>query len=114
MSDTNRVQASNQLAMPVLSHLMWYQHWCLIDLCDIDRPAPKIVCQSDDKHPPGMKATVYLPRALGGRGMRSIREEYKMTKIKSVIKLYNYDNSTMSLVGRLRRMRHIKVISRSS
>ena len=46
--------------------------------------------------------------------MRSVEEEYKMTNIKSAIKLYSYDDSTMSLVGRLRRMRHIKVISRSS
>ena len=30
--NTNRVQASNQLAMPVLSYLMWSQHWCLTDL----------------------------------------------------------------------------------
>ena len=37
LSDTNRVQASNQLAMPVLSYLIWSQHWCLTDLRDIDR-----------------------------------------------------------------------------
>ena len=86
LSDTNRVQASNQLAMPVLSYLMWSQHWCLTDLRDIDRQARKIVCESGGKHPLGLKATVYLPRALGGRGMRSVEEEYKMTKIKSAIK----------------------------
>ena len=83
LSDTNRVQASNQLAMPVLSYLMWSQHWCMTDLRDIDRQARKIVCESGGKHPLGLKATVYLPRTLGGRGMRSVEEEYKMTKIKS-------------------------------
>ena len=66
--------------MPVLSY-----HWCLTDLRDIDRQARKIVCESGGKHPPGLKATVYLPRALGGRGMRSVEEEYKMTKTKSAI-----------------------------
>ena len=30
--------------------------------------------------------------------MRSVKEEYKMAKIKSAIKLYNNDDSTMSLV----------------
>ena len=30
--------------------------------------------------------------------MRSVEEEYKMTKIKSAIKLYSNDDSTMSLV----------------
>ena len=68
-SDTNRVQASNQLPMPVLSDLMWSQHWCLTDLREIDRQARKSVCESDGKHPLGLKATLYLPRALGGRGM---------------------------------------------
>ena len=73
LSDTNRV------------HLMWSQHWCLTDLRDIDRQARKIVCESGGKHPLVLKSTVYLPRALGGRGMRSVEEEYKMTKIKSAI-----------------------------
>ena len=32
LSDTNRVQASNQIAMPVFSYLIWSQHWRLTDL----------------------------------------------------------------------------------
>ena len=36
LSDINRVQASNQLDMPVLLYIMWSQHWCLTDLQDID------------------------------------------------------------------------------
>ena len=75
--------------MPVLLYLMWSQHWCLTDLLNNDRQAREIVCESGGKHPLGLKATVYLPRALGGRGMRSVEEEYKMTKIKSAIKLYS-------------------------
>ena len=74
------------------------QNWCLTDLRDIDRQAWKIVCESGGKHPLGLKVTVYLPRALGGRGMRSVEEEYKMTKIKSAIKLYsNEDPVTLNL-----------------
>ena len=41
--------------------------------------------------------TIYLSRALGGRGMRSVEEEYKMIKIKSVIRLYSNDDTTMVL-----------------
>ena len=59
------------------------------------------MCESGGKHPLGLKATVYLPRALGGRGMRSVEEEYKMTKIKSAIKLYSNEDP-------------IKAVSRSS
>ena len=43
LSDTNRVQGSNQPAMPVLSYLMWSQHWCLTDLRNIDRQARSCV-----------------------------------------------------------------------
>ena len=56
------------------------------------------MCESGGKHLLELKATVNLPRALGGRGMRSVQEEYKMTKIKSAIKLYSNDDSTMRLV----------------
>ena len=56
------------------------------------------MCESGGKHPLGLKATVYLPRALGGRGMRSVEEDHKMTKIKSAIKLYSDEDSTMRLV----------------
>ena len=71
----------------------------MTDLRDVDRQARKIVCETGGKYPLGLKAIVYLPRALGGRGMRSVEEDYKMTKIKSAIKLYSNDDSTiMSLV----------------
>ena len=98
LSDTNRVQASNQLAMPVLSYFMWSQHWCLTDLRDIDRQARKISCESGGKHPLELKANVYLQRALGERGMRSVKEEFTMTKIKSAIKLHSNEDSPVSLV----------------
>ena len=57
------------------------------------------MCESGGKNPLGLKGIVYLPRALVGRGMRSLEEDYKKTKIKSAIKLYSNDDSTiMSLV----------------
>ena len=56
------------------------------------------MCESGGKHPLRLKATVYLPRALGGRGMTSVEKEYKMIKIKSAFKLYSNEDSTMRLV----------------
>ena len=57
-----------------------------------------IVCESGGKHPLGLKATLYLPRALRGRRVRSVEEEYKMTRFMSAIKLNSNDDSTISLV----------------
>ena len=56
------------------------------------------MCESGEKLRLGLKAAAYLPRALGGRGMRSVEEEYKMTKIKSAFKLYSKEDSTVRLV----------------
>ena len=99
LSDSSRVKASNQLALPVLSYLMWTQHWNVSDLKKLDRQAPKIISDSGGKHPLGSTILVYLPKALGGRGLRSAETEYKQIKIKTAIRLYsNHDDPTMSLV----------------
>ena len=102
LSDSNRILASNQLALPVLSYLMWSQHWNLSDLRNIDRQERKIICDNGGKHPLGSTALVYFPRTLGGRGLRSVETGYKQIKVKSAIKLYSNKDPTMSLVRALK------------
>lgn len=41
---------------------------------------------------------MYLPRHLGGRGLRSVEQEYKLTKIKAAVKLYQNVDPTMRTV----------------
>ena len=77
---------------------MWSQHWNLTDLRNIDREARKVISENGGKHPLGSTALLYLPRHQGGRGLRSVETEYKHTKIKSAIKLYQNKDPTMSLV----------------
>ncbi|XP_068752084.1 proto-oncogene tyrosine-protein kinase receptor Ret-like [Montipora capricornis] len=79
---------------------MWSQHWNLTDLRNIDREARKVISENGGKHPLGSIALLYLPRHQGGRGLRSVETEYKHTKIKSAIKLYQNKDPTMSLVVR--------------
>ena len=87
-SDCNRVQATNQYALPVLRYLMWTQHWPLSELRDVDRAALKIIVENGGKHPASLTSLLYLPREKGVRGLRSVELEYKITKIKSLLKLY--------------------------
>ena len=87
LSDINRVRASNQYAMPVLIYLMWTQHWPITELRVIDREAKKIICEKGGKHPLSSTAIMYLAREKGGRGLRSVAREYKLTKIKAAMKL---------------------------
>ena len=67
LSDHNRVTASNQFALPLLSYLMWTQHWPLTELRKIDREARKIIVENGGKHPCGSTSILYLPREKGGR-----------------------------------------------
>ena len=38
---------------------------------------------------------MYLPRKLGGRGLKSLEEVYKLTKIKAAVKLYSNPDPVM-------------------
>ena len=41
---------------------------------------------------------LYLARRVGGRGLKSIKAEYKLTKAKAAERLYNNSDPTMKLV----------------
>ena len=72
LSDCNRIQATNQYALPVLRYLMWTQHWPLSELRDVDRAARKIIVEYGGKFPASLTSLLYLPREKGGRGLRSV------------------------------------------
>ena len=40
---------------------------------------------------------MYLPRKLGGRSLKSLEEEYKLTKIKVAVKLYSNPDPAMQV-----------------
>ena len=40
---------------------------------------------------------MYLPEKLGGRGLKSLEEEYKLTKIKVAVKLYSNPDPVMQV-----------------
>ena len=58
LSDHNRVTASNQFALPLLSYLMWTHHWLLTELRKIYREARKIIVENGEKHPCGSTSII--------------------------------------------------------
>ena len=46
----------------------------------------------------GSKALLYLTRKVGGRGLKSVENEYKLTKIKTAVNLYRNQDPTMKVV----------------
>ena len=65
LSDSNRVGASNQFALPVLSYLMWTQHWPITELRVMDREARKIICENGGKHPVRRLCCIYPGTRVG-------------------------------------------------
>ena len=94
-SNVNRVIATNQFTLPMLSYLMWTQHWPITELRVVDREARKIILENGGKQPLSSTAVMYLPRHQGGRGLRSVEQEYKLTKIKAAVKLYQNADPTI-------------------
>ena len=64
------------------------QCWPVVELKRLDREARKVIVENGGKHPLGSTALLYLPRMLGGRGLKSVEREYKQTKIKAAVRLY--------------------------
>ena len=77
---------------------MWTQHWTLSELRDVDRAARKIIVENGGKHPANLTSLLYLPREKGSRGMRSVEHENKITKIKSLLQLYQNSDQTVEAV----------------
>ena len=98
LSDYNRVVASNQFALPVLGYLTWTQPWPVTDLKTRDREVRKIIVENGGKHAGGSTSLLYLPREKGGRGLPAVETEYKVTKIKAAVRLYENKDPAMEMV----------------
>ena len=68
--------ASNRCTLPVLTYLRWAQTWPLAELQQIDREARKIISGGGGKYSKGSAAALYLARKNGGKGLKSVEEEY--------------------------------------
>ena len=94
LSDHNMITATNQFALPVLAYLMRTQNWPIADLQQLGRETRKIMVENGGKHPLGS-----VPSGkVGGWGLKSVENEYKLTKIKTVVNLCQNPDPTMKVV----------------
>ena len=54
--------------------------------------------ENEGNHPKGSTAILHMSRKLGGRGLKSMENEYKNTKVKAAVKLYCHADPTMAAV----------------
>ena len=88
----------------VLSYIFpWtvsFTHLKLTDIRTIDRQVLKIVSENGGKPPLSSTVLIDLPRADGGRGLKSVETEFKQTKVNAALKLFSNTDPTMELVRR--------------
>ena len=77
---------------------MLNQVWTFADLQRLDGETRKVMVVNGAKHPLSSTELLYLPRKLGGRGLKSIKREYKTIKIKAAMNLYSNNDSIVHQV----------------
>ena len=76
--DWNKVKSTNEFALSTFVYLMWTQRWPLAKLRKIDQRLRKIIVANGGRHPTSSNSTLLLSRSIGGRGLRSVEQEYKV------------------------------------
>ena len=66
---------------------MWTQTWPIANIQQLDREGRKIIVENGGNHPKGSIVILYMSRKLSGRGLKSVENEFKSTKIKAAVKL---------------------------
>ena len=62
------------------------------------REARKIIVENGGNHAQCSTAILYTSRKYGGRGLKSVKNEYKNIKIKEAVKLYSNADPMMAAV----------------
>ena len=75
------------------------------DLKEIDREIQEILNDALARHPASSGAHLYLPRTMGRRGMKSVKQTYREVKIKTAIHLQNLDDPVMKVSAKADRVR---------
>ena len=63
-------------------------HWPVNDLKELDRIMRKIPNDTKEKHPASSNELLYFPRTKGERGLKSVEQVYKETKIKTALHMH--------------------------
>ena len=79
LSIPRKVKATNTFAYPVLQYYMWSSEWAIEDLQDLDRKTREVIAQNKGEHNSESNPTLNL----GGRGLKEIAIQYKVTKTKT-------------------------------
>ena len=96
--DANKVYSSNIFINSAVEYFFWSIKFTSKFLKEADIAIRNAMNVSGAKHTHLMNAVVYLPRAKGGRGLKSLDQSYKEIKVKVAEKLINTEDKRMLIV----------------
>ena len=81
LNSTNKLEAINTLAVPVVTYSFNIINWTLQELAKLDTKTRKFLTTYKMHHPKSDVDRLYLPRTEGGRGLIQLELSYKSTTI---------------------------------
>ena len=98
LSGSNKVTATNTFVNSTAEYFFWSEKFRVDDLKKMDICVREAMVKNGAKHCQQMNSLLYLPKSMGGRGLKSLENTYKETKIKAAIKLLNTTDKRIMLV----------------
>ena len=98
LSDYYKVIANNSFVNSAAEYYFWTEKFRIEDLKELDIAIRSAMNISGAKHPHQVNDLLYLPRQLGGRGLKSLEQTYEETEIKSAVKPLNNNVPRMKIV----------------
>lgn len=97
LNASNRIDAINSLAVPVVTYSMNIINWKMEELKKLDRKTTKLLTMERMRHLRADVDRLYLPRTAGGRGLVQTETTYKTSAVGLYTYLYNKDDHVLKI-----------------
>jgi hypothetical protein len=81
LNASNRVNAINSLAIPVVTYSFGIIKWSITDIRRIDGKIRKLLTSFRMHHPKSDVDRIYIPRKIGGRGLIQLEHSFKTSLV---------------------------------
>ena len=108
LSDYYKVMATNMFAISAVQYYMWSERIRITDLREMDTIIRKILNSYSVKYSLQLNSILYIPRSIGGRGLKNLESIYKQVKVKTAVNLIETTDPCMKVVAEVDRVRKSK------
>ncbi len=105
LSDFNKVAATNSFVHSSLEYFMWSEKFNIEDIRGIDLIIRNILNERKAKYKLQKNESLYLPRIMGGRGLKNLESTYKRTKVAAAMNLLTNVDPRLRIVCKFEKLR---------